>query len=97
MGRTAAEAYEVGVRRVITTRLQLVRVRIRLELVFLLVGLVVGCRFRNVAAVTAAVAGLELLEELVALGVVDRQVVVDEDPVSPLELLEIEDLVVERR
>src|SRR5439155_20080667 len=49
------------------------------------------------AAVAAAVRGLERLEQLVALGLVEREVVGDEDPVGPLELLEVEDLGVERR
>src|SRR4051812_18350829 len=96
MGRTGAEAYEVGRAAGLTKRLQLVRIGIRLERLFVFLGLVARGAVRHVAAIAAAVAGLELLEELVALGLVDRQVVVDEHPVGALELLEVEDLGVQR-
>src|SRR5438045_3215490 len=48
------------------------------------------------AAVAPVMTGLEGLHHLVALGLVDGDVVGDEHPVGALELLEVEDLLFER-
>src|SRR5215213_4137147 len=61
-----------------------------------LAGIVVGGSGRNVAAVAAVVGRLEGLEQLVTARLVHRQLVRDHDPVGPLELLEVEDLAVDR-
>src|SRR3954449_107935 len=66
--------------------------------VLVVVAILVLVLLELVHAAVATVEGrLEVLEDLVALRFVDGNVVADQDPVGPLELLHVEDLGVDRR